>query len=316
MKKKTLTRIGTSVLFQLLIYTGLTIAFILLGVWIFSTKSWKFLSIGTPLNISLHASDQADYSRLSELGNISPVKLSLIHEVIRDNNPDPTDVNKRISDVENSLKTPVPTVTPIDPDPNIEKSEITATSISAVNSQTLPAGQNTQQITSTPPALTITPLTATNTPFPTNTLPPPTNTLPAPTNTLPAPTNTLPPPTPTENTCGLISASYGATQDRQVRWILKNNSVSSPVISSINISWSASNSSLNKIRLKGSNIWAGNSPPPTASINSGWSGDPAKRTLPANSSSNLDLIFLNPAESSGYNITVSFSNGCSTSASR
>ena len=65
----------------------------------------------------------------------------------------------------------------------------------------------------------------------------------------------------------------------------------------------------------GSTIWSGNENTTPVTITS-WSGSPAARTIAAGTHENLRLTFQRAADATGYNVALTFEQGCSTTASR
>ncbi len=226
-----------------IIYAVLIMAFFALGGWFLTTRSWKFLPEDNPLKIVLHASSEADYSQVLKPGEVAPIELAIIEEVIKDDNPSPAELSIRIIQIQENLDKPVPTITP-QAQSNI--TEITPTLILTADTEQPPA-TNTQTLESITPSITIQlsttldstqstetaavpnpSFTKTNTPIPassTQTNPPTsippsrTNTITAPTltsvpasETSPAPTNTQIPPTNTPVPTTATSAPPTSTQ--------------------------------------------------------------------------------------------------------
>lgn len=223
------------------------------------------------------------------------------------------------------------------------------------NTPVLPATQ-TPTITSTPsPTLTTTSTgtptpTVTETPTPTQTTTPtqtgtPTETLTptlgpslTPTQTATAtqtalPTDTVAPtqtatatPTPTITltptpVCYGISASFSAPSGNKLELGIQNNGGSSVQVVALLFDWpdgSLANANLSSITMGGSLVWTlGDSISPTSIDESQWlPGTSEIRTVLAGGTRIMQFDFANTAVDSGYNISVTFDNGCTSNANR
>ena len=92
-----------------------------------------------------------------------------------------------------------------------------------------------------------------------------------------------------------------------------NNSSSLVTISSISLSWPSANESLDKIFFGTGKIWEGTGAPPSIYISSGWDG--SSRDISGNSSKKIEFTFNQQSVSTGYNLGINFTNGCSVSKS-
>jgi len=291
------------------------------------------LAKSTPLPVNLHSSKQANYSQDPVYMQIQPMELQLVIDAIWDQNPNAQELSVRLTAVNENFIEKVSSITPQPPTDTISTTTdtsnpadpATTSTLAITASPTLTTPEPTK--TSGPPTNTNIPGAPTNTqsppthtPEPTNTSPPPTHTV-EPTNTsLPptytleptntaAPSNTPVPPSFTPNPCGSISISGFYTETKRARWSINNSSVATISISQINLSWPAGNDSLDKIFLGSAKIWDQNAPPPSVVITSGWTG--GSRTIGSNASKELKFTFISQSISSGYNLTVEFTNECS-----
>ena len=191
--------------------------------------------------------------------------------------------------------------------------QLTAThAITATPTRTpSPTLAGTQLVTTGTPTLTSTEtttpspspsITLTSTRTPTRTLTPSATITPSRTPTLP-PTNT---PSPTVNVCTLISVGGVSPAGGTARWTITNNSGGTITLDSMILTWPASNDAIFNIFLKGSPIWSGYEPTSPTSIT--FSGGARQ----INSSANLE-VFFGSAAASGYNLSITFSNGCQAS---
>ena len=102
---------------------------------------------------------------------------------------------------------------------------------------------------------------------------------------------------------------------KEVKTKITNSGVDDLVISRIFITWPQANGYLDEIKRGGDTIHKGNfswtSAVPTAVINSGWEGNPDKRTIKAGEDKELKFKFQNDVTSQGaYTIVVEFDLGC------
>lgn len=199
---------------------------------------------------------------------------------------------------------------------------------------------NTPTVTPTPtptetpcpvPICTATPTaTVTDTPPPTNTATNTATVTPTPTKTstptiTPTPTGTVtPPPTPTATsppTSTPVCPIYGTVLQVNgdlLSWTLQNNSLDPYEIASIFIIWDDGppTPQLTDITMQGTTIWSGGPLGSPASINSGWSGSAADRTILGGTSKTQQFSFTKDLKNTGFFVAVTFLNGCTVSGSR
>lgn len=189
-----------------------------------------------------------------------------------------------------------------------------------------PTITSTPTLTLTPtigpsPTPTLTP-TATNTgtptatPTPTSTLPPTDTPTPSPTPTYtPTPTDT-PTATPTvgcQQTAGSISINSNI-----LRLPVQNNGAGTVTITDITVAWPEipPSQKIKEVRLGGTTIDSSNytSSPSSIPMGGTWTTPIGDRQLSASSGKDLDILFQDTLQASGYSVTVNFDNGCSVSA--
>lgn len=272
----------------------------------------------TPLPINLHSAKQANYSQDPAYMQIPPMQLQLIIDAIWDQNPDTQNLSLRLTQAEQIYFSDVPSITP-QPPTNIPP-PITGTPLPEILTQTTtpslevsPSSTNpgpTDTIIPGGPTATIPliPDTATQPPLThTATQSPPTQTHTA-TQQPPTHTATQQPSTNTVSPCVSISISDFSTNLKRATWTIINNSPSSIAISQISLNWPSGNDSLDKIFLGTGKIWDQTAPPPSVVITSGWTG--SSRDIGGSSTKPLKFTFFSTALNSGYNLSVSFTNGC------
>jgi len=101
---------------------------------------------------------------------------------------------------------------------------------------------------------------------------------------------------------------------KQVSWKITINGALPLDISSIYLAWPSVNKKEVKVLLNGVEICSPDLVPPSATINSGWKGTVAARTIGAGKTGTLTFEFESTAtctDQSGYTINVQFSSGCS-----
>lgn len=111
-----------------------------------------------------------------------------------------------------------------------------------------------------------------------------------------------------------VSGSDALTfSGKQVSWKITNNGAEPQDISSIYLAWPSVNKKEMKVMLDGVEIYSPDLVPPSATINSGWKGTVAARTIGPGKTATLTFEFESNActDQSGYNIDVQFSSGCS-----
>lgn len=159
-------------------------------------------------------------------------------------------------------------------------------------------------VSSTPsPSATYTPTrTATPTATPTRTASPSAT----PTRT---PTITA---TPTQDVCPLIDIGGFSSTSNIAGWEITNDSGATITIERIDLDWPASNDALFNIFVNGTVVWAGVDTTPPTHIDSTWVGGQSARQV--GTSAELEVFFGTNAAGSGYNLSVTFDNGCQASA--
>lgn len=158
------------------------------------------------------------------------------------------------------------------------------------------------------PTITYTPTnTPTKTLTPTATRCPPDVCTPTPTAT---PTATA---TPACGTYGSFVSSTGTKLDLQ----LQNNGIETVTIMKMFFFWPSANDELKYIKLGGELVWkARDEFPPTTVSDHEWLGSDYLRKIQIYSFETMQFIFKRSAESSGYNVTIYFDNGCTVNVNR
>jgi len=129
-----------------------------------------------------------------------------------------------------------------------------------------------------------------------------------PTSTLVPPTATSAPPasTHTPNICSLIDYQLAGRNGQEYNIRIKNNTGQQIQISSVYLDWPVSNAKLKKVELGGSEIWNGeDSSPPTSFACSG-----SACRINAGSDKVMVSFYDQSAASSGYTLSMSYTNGC------
>ena len=175
-----------------------------------------------------------------------------------------------------------------------------------------PAGTMTGTSAIPSPSLTFTPSPpASSTNIPSST---PTRTPTSTRTVTPSPTVTTPPsntPAPTVDLCALILITGFSRTSNVVEWEIRNDTAGTITIESLNLDWPLSNDALFDIFLSGSPIWSGEELDPPTSITS-WIGGAGARSV--NSSADIEAQFGTSAAGSGYNLRITFDNGCQAAA--
>jgi serine/threonine-protein kinase len=154
--------------------------------------------------------------------------------------------------------------------------------------------------------------TRTATPTVTSTLTPTTPTktyTPSPTSTPTYTTTMVPTATLTQDPCGDSSTSNFSINGQKVSWSLYNGGTGTVQIFRIYLNWPPANEELTKIDLGGDEIWDKKDKNPPTWIAGGWKSG-ADRTIGSGSSKTLLFVFDEAAEPSGYDLEVTFDNGC------
>ncbi len=176
---------------------------------------------------------------------------------------------------------------------------LTGTTSALSTSTRTPAASRTPMDTATSaPSATPIPPSATHTPTQTAT---------------PTATSTMPPTltsTPTQDFCTLIHIEGFSYTSNIVEWEITNDSGATITIEVIDLDWPGSNDALYNIFINGPVVWAGDLQSPTP-IDS-WIGGQSAREI--HSSASLEAFFGTTAAGSGYNLIVTFDNGCQASA--
>ena len=131
----------------------------------------------------------------------------------------------------------------------------------------------------------------------------------------PTATHTLPPTftaTPTQDVCVLIDVGSFSRMSNIAGWEITNDSGETITIEVIDLNWPASNDALFNIIVGSIPIW--NGPPDMASPThiTSWVGGQSAREV--DSSVELEASFGTDAAGSGYNLLITFDNGCQASA--
>jgi hypothetical protein len=114
------------------------------------------------------------------------------------------------------------------------------------------------------------------------------------------------------NTCAPDAAPAIEFHDKEIRWNVTNVGDLGLEISRIEITWPDANGYLDEIKRDGDAIHKGDFSPPSAVIDSGWEGNPDKRTIKPGETDTLKFKFQNDASMQGeYSILVEFTYGCS-----
>lgn len=113
--------------------------------------------------------------------------------------------------------------------------------------------------------------------------------------------------------CQLSGAEALTFNGKQVSWKITNNGAGPQDISSIYLAWPSVNKKEMKVMLDGVEIYSPDLVAPSATINSGWKGTVAARTIGAGKTATLTFEFESNActDQSSYTINVQFSSGCS-----
>lgn len=180
---------------------------------------------------------------------------------------------------------------------------LTGTASAMSTSTRTPTASRTSTATGT---LSVSPL-ASSTPSPSATY--------TPTRTATAtPTRTAPPSptaTPTQDVCPLIDIGDFTSTSNIAGWEITNDSGATIKIEVIDLNWPASNDALFNIFVDGTVVWASVDTAPPTHIDS-WVGGQSAREV--TSSADLEAFFGTMAAGSGYNLSVTFDNGCQVSA--
>jgi hypothetical protein len=130
------------------------------------------------------------------------------------------------------------------------------------------------------------------------------------TNT-PQPSPTLTPTTDVD-VCTLIDLDFIKSTSTIALWRLQNNSSTIARINKIEMEWPIENDAVFNSILNGKVIWVGEdlfSP----TLMDSWYGEPADRDVIGTNA--LEFFFGTPASSNGYNLQISFDNGCTIASS-
>lgn len=113
--------------------------------------------------------------------------------------------------------------------------------------------------------------------------------------------------------CQVSGSNALAFNGKVVSWEITNSGAEPLDISSIYLAWPSINKKEVKVKLDGVEIYSPDLVAPSATINSGWKGTVAARTIGPGKTSILTFEFESNActDQSGYTINVQFSSGCS-----
>jgi len=117
--------------------------------------------------------------------------------------------------------------------------------------------------------------------------------------------------TPTQDVCPLIDIGDFTSTSNIAGWEITNDSGATIRIEVIDLNWPASNDALFNIFVGGTVVWNGVDTTPPTHIDS-WVGGQSAREV--TSSIELEAFFGTMAAGSGYNLSVTFDNGCQVSA--
>ncbi len=190
-----------------------------------------------------------------------------------------------------------------------------ATSALTETASALSATTRTPTVSRTPTAtvtgaLSVTP-EASATPSPSPTYTPTRTATPTPTfTTTPSrtPTSTA---TPTQDVCPLITIGGFSRMSNIAGWEITNDTGATITIDVVDLVWPASNDALFSILVDDTAVWNGVDTTPPTHIDSWVGGQSAREVI---SSVELDIFFGTIAAGSGYNLLITFDNGCQASA--
>ena len=103
-------------------------------------------------------------------------------------------------------------------------------------------------------------------------------------------------------------------KDDEVKMRIANSGQTPLQISRIEVEWPAGKKDLEKIEFDGT-IWQGAAPPPSFTVDSGWSGSPTDRALDPGDDHDLKLRFDDKQRTGSHRLHVEFTNGCFLEAS-
>jgi serine/threonine-protein kinase len=175
-----------------------------------------------------------------------------------------------------------------------------ASSSTPLPTESLPFASPTVKPSASPPSTPTSAPSLTETDEP----PPPTSTEPPSPTSVPTSTN-LP-----VDPCSLLSLGGFNREGKTVRWLLSNDSSTSQIVTSVQLTWPSDNQSLFKVDLAGSTIWVGDEPASPTSINS-WIGGETSRTFTGGQP--IQFRFKANAVDGSYGLVVNFASGCQLS---
>jgi len=117
--------------------------------------------------------------------------------------------------------------------------------------------------------------------------------------------------TSTQDVCTLIYIGGFSRTSNVAGWWVTNNSGTTITIDVVDLDWPASNDALYNIFVKGAVVWSGEDLLPPTHIDS-WIGGQSAREV--HSTASLEAFFGTTAAGSGYNLDITFDNGCQASA--
>ncbi len=265
-------------------------------IWGIFSNFGLLLAKATPFPIDLHSASQANYQKDPDYMQIPPMDIQLVIDAIWDLNLNSQNLSMRLTQVNENFIASVSSVTPqptFTNTPEISNSDPDSTLVltpgtPAATMELTPSFSPTV----TPPGFAASATASSTSAQPSNT----------PSKTPPLPTNTV-------TSCGSVSVGSFVTGEKKVTWTVSNNAPSTVTINRITLSWPAANTDLDKVFFGQSKIWDGTGPPPSIVIN------PGSVILGGNLSNKLSFYFLNTVASGGYNISITYNNGCSVSRS-
>jgi hypothetical protein len=117
------------------------------------------------------------------------------------------------------------------------------------------------------------------------------------------------PPTSTLDPCDAISLGSFSISGEYAEWVVTNYSGLAITVDEIWIDWPTSNGDFERVKLDVNSIWYGEEEDPPKQITS-WSSGPGARKVNNGSSSVLGFRFEEEAAPFGYDLEVTFTNGC------
>ncbi len=243
------------------------------------------VSLGTPIPVtggessgSSEVPNEGDPSEMETIEASTPGENGITSSPAPFGSPSPTD-------------TPVPTIKISSTQPTPGGETPSPTPKITVSVTPIPSSESSPTRT---PAPSKTPLPS-KTPTPSETA--------SPTASLTA----TPTSTATEYVCSEITLSEFDVKAVDVSYTLENPSSSSITISKININWPTANQTLKRVVIEGESVWdLGDDIPPTLVTDVG-------KVIAPTTQAHIKFTFKRAAASTGYSLTLTFSNGCKKS---